>query len=136
MIVLDTNILVYAHDDRDARKRDIALRLIDLARPLALPWQIGCEFLAASRKLEALGMSRDKTWQFLEQLQRAAEAILIPDVSLWSQCRALEQKHGLSFWDALVVGVCISGGVKTIYSEDLAVPSRTIPGLTLINPFA
>jgi predicted nucleic acid-binding protein len=135
MIALDTNVLVYAHDHRDPRKQAIALQLIDTARPLALPWQIGCEFLAASRKLEALGMSRDKAWQFLESLQRAAEAILIPDVSIWSQCRSLEQKYVLSFWDALLVGACLKGGVQTLYSEDLGVPSRTIPGLALINPF-
>ena len=81
-------------------------------------------------------MSRDKAWQFLETLQRAADVILIPDVSLWSQCRGLEQKYGLSFWDASVIGACLIAGVKTIYSEDLAVPGRSIPGLALINPFA
>lgn len=136
MIVLDTNILVYAHDDRDLHKRNIALQLIDDARPLALPWQVGCEFLAASRKLAALGMAREKAWLFLESLQRAADLILIPDPSLWAECRILELRHGLSFWDALLVAACLTGGVQTLYSEDLAVSSRKIPGLTLINPFA
>jgi hypothetical protein len=69
MIVLDTNILVYAHDDRDPRKRSVALQLINTARPLALPWQ-------------ALGMAREKAWQFIESLQKTAEAILIPDPAL------------------------------------------------------
>jgi len=118
------------------RKQAVALQLIDTARPLALPWQIDCEFLAASRKLEQFGMSREKVWSFLESLQRAADVILIPDVRLWSECRALEQRYGLSFWDALIVGACLVGGVRTLYSEDLAVAGRNIPGLVLVNPFS
>src|SRR5258706_15633203 len=112
MNALDTNILVYAHDARDARKQTIALQLIKTARPLALPWQVGCEFLAASRKLKAL--PRDEAWNFLDDFQRVVQLILLPEPRLWSQCRVLEQKHGLSFWDALIVGACLNGSVQTL----------------------
>jgi len=134
MNALDTNILVYAHDSRDPRKQTIALQLIKTVRPLALPWQVGCEFLAASRKLQA--MTRDDAWDALDDFRQLVQVILIPEAGLWSQCRGLEQKYVLSFWDALLVGACLKGGVQTLYSEDLGVASRTIPGLALINPFA
>jgi predicted nucleic acid-binding protein len=48
MNVLDTNIWLYSHDTRDPHKQAIAQQLIATVRPLALPWQVGCEFIAAS----------------------------------------------------------------------------------------
>ena len=79
MNALDTNILVYAHDARDLRKQTIALQLIKTARPLALPWQVGCEFLAASRKLAA--MTRDDAWNALDDFRQVVQSLAIPDVA-------------------------------------------------------
>ena len=59
MTAVDTNILFYAHDPRDIRKRDIAVDLIaSLNDTGVLLWQVGCEYLAVSRKLETYGYSR------------------------------------------------------------------------------
>jgi hypothetical protein len=51
MNAVDTNVWLYSHDTRDPRKQALAQQLIASTRPLALPWQVGCEFIAASRKL-------------------------------------------------------------------------------------
>ncbi len=51
MIAIDTNILVYARDPRDARKQAIAASLIASEGDFVLLWQVACEFIAASRKL-------------------------------------------------------------------------------------
>ena len=50
MNAIDTNVWLYSHDTRDRRKQRLAQRLVAAVRPLALPWQVGCEFVAASRK--------------------------------------------------------------------------------------
>jgi predicted nucleic acid-binding protein len=57
MIVLDTNIWIYSHDSRDTRKQAIAQQLIAEVAPLTLPWQVGCEFVSAARKLATAGFS-------------------------------------------------------------------------------
>src|SRR6266851_6914561 len=62
MIALDTNIWIYSHDTRDPAKQAAAQQLIGQTRPLALPWQVGCEFVAASRKLQAQGFSEQQAW--------------------------------------------------------------------------
>ncbi len=62
MNAIDTNIWVYSHDGRDLHKQQVAQQLIASVRPLALPWQVGCEFMAASRKLTALGFDEAKAW--------------------------------------------------------------------------
>ncbi len=130
----DTNIWVYSHDTRDPAKQLKAQQVIATTRPFALLWQVGCEFLAASRKLRALGFTEDKAWQALTDMQAAAVVTLFPDASVWPEARSLQTHHSLSFWDALLVAACIRGGVQVLYTEDMGAP-RTIDSLTLVNPF-
>src|SRR5207302_10781758 len=99
MIAIDTNIWIYSHDSRDARKQMIAQQVIASARPLVLPWQVGCEFIAATRKLAPLGFSRDDAWIGLEEMRKMADAVAIPNPADWSEARAFQQSNLLSFWD-------------------------------------
>ncbi len=103
-------------------------------RPLALLWQVGCEFIAASRKLAPLGFTEDQAWAALAAMQILADAILLPVPDLWRQTQALQGRYSLSFWDALLVAACLHGAVKVLYTEDMGAP-RTINGLALVNPF-
>ena len=57
MNVLDTNVWIYSHDKRDPKKQARAQELIGVTRPILLPWQVGCEFIAAARKLEPHGFN-------------------------------------------------------------------------------
>ena len=97
MNAIDTNIWIYRHDTRDPAKQQTTKQLIDTIRPLALPWQVGCEFIAASRKLLPSGFTQDDAWDALADMQVIASAILLPVPDLWPETRALEVKHGLSF---------------------------------------
>ena len=130
----DTNVWIYSHDTRDPLKQLQALQLIATSRPFVLLWQVGCEFIAASRKLQPLGFTEDQAWQALTNMQAAAANILFPDAQLWPETYSLQKRHSLSFWDALLVAACIRGGVKTLYTENLGAP-RIIDGLSLSNPF-
>ncbi len=65
MNAIDTNIWIYRYDARDPKKHSVAKNLISTVRPLALPWQVGCEFIAASRKLAHLGFDEAKAWAAL-----------------------------------------------------------------------
>ncbi|MCI0463552.1 MAG: PIN domain-containing protein [Gemmataceae bacterium] len=134
MNALDTNIWIYLHDKRDRVKQDIAKRLIEDGRPWVLLWQVGCEFLAAARKLEPFGFKPDDAWAALADMQISASAVLLPELADWIDARALQQSFMLSFWDALLIAACLRGGVRTLYTEDMGAP-RTIEGLALVNPF-
>jgi predicted nucleic acid-binding protein len=134
MNAIDTNIWLYRHDKRDLHKQEVARRLIEDARPWVLPWQVGCEFLAAARKLEPFGFTADDAWAVLADMQVIASAILLPEPMLWAETRTLSGRFTLSFWDALLVAPCLRGGVKTLYTEDMGAP-RTVEGLALVNPF-
>ena len=47
MIAIDTNVLIYACDQTDPRRQNIALDLIANAQDGVLLSQVACEFLAA-----------------------------------------------------------------------------------------
>jgi predicted nucleic acid-binding protein len=134
MNVIDTNIWVYRYDFRDSAKQKTAERLVTTVQPLVLLWQVGCEFIAASRKLAPYGFTEDQAWSALADMQATAVATLFPDTTVWAAARTLQVRHALSFWDALLVAACIRGGVQILYTEDMGAP-RVIDGISLVNPF-
>ena len=113
----------------------MAQSLIATLRQLALPWQVGCEFIAASRKLAPMGFDESKAWSALADMQGMASVVLMPSAPLWPATQSLQSRHSLSFWDALLIAACIQGGVKVLHTEDMGAPC-TIDGLILVNPFA
>jgi len=134
MNALDTNIWLYLHDTRDPRKQTTAQQLVASTRPIVLPWQVGCEFIAASRKLASFGFTEDKAWAALTMMQAMADSILLPVPDLWQETQTLQSRHQLSFWDTLLVASCLRGGVTILYTEDMGSP-RSIDALNLVNPF-
>ena len=134
MNAIDTNVWIYSHDTRDSRKQLLAQQVIASARPFILPWQTGCEFIAACRKLARLGFTENQAWQGLIDMQTAADEVVLPDEQLWFEARTLQSGHSLSFWDALLVAACIRAGVQVLYTEDIGAP-RVIDSVSLINPF-
>jgi predicted nucleic acid-binding protein len=101
---------------------------------LALPWQVGCEFIAASRKLAAAGFTEAQAWAAVAVMQALADVILLPVPDLWPETQALQNGYSLSFWDALLVAACLRGGVQILYTEDMGAPP-SIDSLSLVNPF-
>jgi predicted nucleic acid-binding protein len=134
MNAIDTNIWLYSHDVREKDKQRIAQELIESVRSLALPWQVGCEFIAASRKLSSAGFSESEAWDALDAMQILADVVLLPTVPLWNHARNLQADHSLSLWDGLLVASCLRGGVRVLYTEDMGAP-RIVAGLWLVNPF-
>jgi predicted nucleic acid-binding protein len=100
MNVIDTNIWIYRHDSRDPRKQSIAKNLVSTLRPLALPWQVGCEFVAAARKLAPLGFDEANAWAALADMQIIAQAVVMPTPQIWLDAKSIQKAHTLSFWDA------------------------------------
>jgi predicted nucleic acid-binding protein len=134
MNAIDTNVWTYCHDVRDAKKQQVAQRLIETIEPIALLWQVGCEFIAAARKLEPQGFTQEQAWQSLADMQTMVDAILLPVPELWSACREIQQERGIHFWDALIVATCIHYRVVSLYSEDIA-ENDDFHGLRIVNPF-
>ncbi len=133
MNAVDTNVLIYAHDARDPQKQTTAVSLIQSQVDGVLLWQVACEYLSASRKLESQGYSVQQAWRDIEDLPSVWTTIL-PTWNVLDQTENLMASFSLSFWDALILAACLEGGVDRLYTEDFdAYP--TVNGLEVINPF-
>lgn len=134
MIALDTNVLIYACDASDPRRQKIAIDLISSTTDGVIPWQVACEFIAASRKLAPLGFTSETAWERLEEILQLLP-LQVPSAGALTRAQILHVQHQVSFWDAMILGSCLEAEVDLLYSED--VPGLTvIEGLRVVNPFA
>lgn len=132
MNAVDTNILIYVNDPRDPTKQEIAASLVSTLTDGVLLWQVACEYLAASRKLEPLGYDRAQAWQYIRDLQQVWHTVL-PTWSVLNRAEDLLNGFSLSYWDAMIVAACLSANVQTLYTEDFGYSN--IDGLGIVNPF-
>lgn len=132
MNAVDTNILIYVNDPRDPVKQEIAISLVSALTEGVLLWQIACEYLAASRKLELLGYDRAQAYQYIRDLQQVWYTAL-PTWGIIDRAEELMSRFSLSHWDSMIIAACLEVNVQTLYTEDLGYSS--IDSLGIVNPF-
>ncbi len=134
MIALDTNVLIYAYDASEPRRQKIAVDLISSIADGVIPWQVACEFIAASRKLAPLGFTSETAWQRLAEILEI-HPLLVPSSGALAKAQELHLKHKVSFWDAMILGSCLEGEIELLYSEDVPGWAGAVQGLRVVNPF-
>jgi predicted nucleic acid-binding protein len=132
MNAVDTNILIYVNDPRDPVKQEIASSLVLSLADGVLVWQVACEYLAASRKLEALGYDRAQAYQYIRDLQQVWYTVL-PTWSVIDRAENLMSRFHLSHWDSMIAAACLEANVQILYTEDFGYSN--IDGLAIVNPF-
>jgi predicted nucleic acid-binding protein len=134
MNAVDTNVLLYACDKSDSRRHGIARRVIRETHGGVILWQVAAEFVAAARRLETRGFTREIAWTRLKNFLRVYR-LELPSPAVLDHAERLHVDQRWSFWDAMIVGACLEAGVTRLYSEDL--PGKPAPPpLQIINPFA
>jgi predicted nucleic acid-binding protein len=132
-VFIDTNVLVYAQDSGQWRKRARSRALIEElvhSGDGVISTQVLQEFYVAStRKLGVAPLAAKavlKTFAAFETVQVSPE--LIHEAV---DCSILNE---LSFWDALIIAAASAAGCVVLYSEDLNT-GQTILGVKVENPF-
>lgn len=134
MVFLDTHILVYASIEQDRRKQMKAAQILMAAKEretYAISLQVLREFA------NVMYHKSDFTHREIREMVRIFRALpCIPD-SDEQLFRGMEikERHGLQFYDALVVASAEAAGCDTIYSEDLS-DGAVYEGIRVENPFA
>ncbi|MGH2484270.1 MAG: PIN domain-containing protein [Candidatus Limnocylindria bacterium] len=132
---VDTNVLVYAHDTSETRRQPIARALLDdlwTSRTGLLSTQILQEFyVVATRKFHP-PMSRRAAREVVALY--GTWPIVQIDVTLVLTASEVEERHKLSFWDALVVEAARVAGAARLVTEDLQ-DGRSISGVRIVDPF-
>lgn len=132
---LDTNVLVYANDVSAPEKRERARALIDegvRADSLAVSTQVFAEFwVTVTRKL-AVPLSPELAKR---QLALLSMLKVVPvDLGVVMDAVGIQERYGLSFWDAQILAAAKAGGANVVLSEDLA-DGRDYGGVRVENPF-
>jgi len=133
MNAVDTNILFYTNDSREPQKQKITKDLLANLKNTILLWQVACEYVAASCKLEKFGFTPQDAFADLELLRKSLR-LVFPTWRTIQKAETLIARYSVSFWDALIVAACIENGVTRLYSEDIGDFFRS-EGLEISNPF-
>ena len=131
---VDTNILVYAHDRSAGLKHERARELIERL------WNSGAGVLSTQVLQELCVSLRRKLDPPLDVDEVRG---LIHDYLSWEvvvngpegviQALEIENRHRISFWDALIVQAAESAGASVLYSEDLGHGQR-LTTVRVVNP--
>jgi predicted nucleic acid-binding protein len=131
---VDTNILMYAHDNAAGEKHERAKTLVEelwRERKGVVSTQVLQELAVnlrrkAARPLDAKA-TRDVVSDYLawQVVVNGGDSIL--------EALDLEARYQISFWDALVIQAAQLAGAEILYSEDLS-DGQTYGSVRVINP--
>jgi predicted nucleic acid-binding protein len=132
---VDTNVLVYAVDDSEPEKRDIARAVFGSERygEFVLSTQVLSEFyVTATRKL-AEPVPEAKATEMVDWLGLLNPTIPI-DTTLVKRAIQTSRSAQLSYWDGLVVAAAAHAGCGRLLTEDLN-DGQQIGSVCVENPF-
>lgn len=132
---VDTNIIVYALDERQDGRHHAAARVLEElweSREGVVSTQVLQElYVNLTRKLRK-PMTRSRARAIVERYAAWPVHQVTPaDILSASE---LEQRHSLAFWDALVVVAAQRSGAERLLSEDMQA-GRSFGGVRIENPF-
>ena len=130
---LDTNVLVYAFDQTQPKKRERARELLDTERDWAISWQVVQEFSSVALHRFSEPVSPKFLENFIE-LVLWPKCRVMPSQNLYATAISLHGKTQYRFYDALIVVAAIESGAPTLWTEDLQA-GRRVDGLKIENPF-
>ena len=131
-VFFDTNILVYAFDNRNAKKKRAALDLLaSHQRDAFISTQVLQEFYVVTTKKLNIDPSISKA-----ALVSFSENLNLITVSKDMMIRAVDESmvSKLSFWDSLIIVSAKATKCSILYSEDMQ-SGLKLGELKIINPF-
>lgn len=133
---VDTNILMYAHDATAGAKHERARALVEdlwRTRSGVVSTQVLQELCVNLRRKAGqpldMKITREIVTDYLswEVVVNNGESVL--------EALEIENRHGISFWDALVIQAAESSGAAVLYSEDLS-DGHSYGSVRVVNPLA
>lgn len=130
---VDTNVLIYANDSRDAVKQEKALTCIgELMRNRhgVLSTQVLQEY--ANVALNKLQQRQDVVLRQLVLLEGLETVLIIP--ALIRRGIEIKAAYGIGFWDSIIISAAEHANCSLILSEDFNT-GQFYSGIEVVNPF-
>ena len=136
-ILVDTNVLIYAHDRDEGRKQELAiqvLRYLKLKEKGVLSTQCLFEFFSVTTRGRSSMLTVPDA---AEQVASLATAFLVLDVTSQIVLEATRgvREHQLPYWDAQMWATARLNQIPVIFSEDFNA-GASLEGVRFVNPFA
>lgn len=132
---IDTNILVYAHDQAAGPKYETAANIVRMRwqdQNGVLSTQVLQEFFVTLTRKVTPAMSPAKAGNLIRHY--SLWQVVINDVAAISNAIEIQQEYQLSFWDSLIIDAASNAGCSTLITEDLN-HEQVYRGVAVINPF-
>ena len=129
-VAVDTNILIYLHDDKVPVKQKIALDIMK-DRPVISP-QIISEYLNVLKRV-----LKAPKHELLEHCQKLVAISILTTINLKTirYARHLIQKYDFQLFDSIIVASALEANCTILYSEDFQHNQLVEDKLRIINPF-
>lgn len=132
VVFVDTNILIYAYDQKAGEKHVRATRALEQlweGQTGRVSAQVLQEFyVTTTQKLKA---PRANAREIIKAYTPWVQSPTTPETIL--RASDLSESAQLSFWDALIVASAEQAGALRLYTEDLNV-GQIIAGVKIVNP--
>jgi len=127
---LDTNILVYSHDNENGTKQNIARDLI--VRSPIVSGQVISEYINVLKRV--LKVPKEQLFRiFMPNLNYCRIAMV--DIKTLHLAEHIMLKYDLQIFDSIIIASAIESNCKVLYTEDLQ-HNQIIEGTLIIqNPF-
>lgn len=134
LVFLDTNILVYAHDEQAGEKHRLARETVRQLWNRAVPPVISVQVLQELyvnliRKQIPQRQAREIVSDYLNW------TVIPNDAALLLRAIDNSSRFRISFWDALIISAADRADVDVVWSEDLNA-GQDYGGVTVVNPLA
>ena len=137
VVLVDTNVLVYAHDRGEPAKQEQAISVLDALEVTGngrLTAQVLGEFFRATTKPPALMLTQEQAQQQIDNFI-ASWTILDTTAMVVQEAVRGVRTHHLSYYDAQVWAAARLNQIGVVFSEDFAEGS-TLEGVRFVNPFS
>lgn len=135
LVFVDTNVLLYAVDTRQPAKHAVAREwMLGLWRDRTgrISVQVLSEFYANATRVQSPGLSPDQAWEHMAALADWRPQAI--DFAVLELGRQVQSRHGLSWWDSLIVAAANRQNCVVLLTE--ALPHGCVhAGVTAHNPF-
>jgi predicted nucleic acid-binding protein len=137
VILIDTNVLVYAFDNAEPGKRACAMEVILNLQSHSL----GClsvqclsEFFNATTRGATPKLTVEEALRYVQDYLLALPTFPLTQSIVLAAARGVRD-HSLSYYDAQIWASAMINDIRVVFSEDFS-DGRIVEGVRFVNPFA
>jgi len=131
-IFIDSNIFLYAFNDDDINKQNIATKII-MNKNISYYISVQVINEVSNNMLRKLQFSNTEIKEFIDDSYKRYNVLDIKKDIFLLACD-IRDKYNISYYDSLILSSAINSNCTILYSEDMQ-HNQKIENLTIINPF-